>query len=129
MANSSTNLNLIESGQSQKEVTANALFDAASPAMIFGRNSVTTYALSWGYYGGMFRKADGTFTPIANGTIALTASNTNYIEADPADGSVSKNTSGFSSGAIPLYEIVVGSSTVTSYTDYRCGTQGDGTLY
>jgi hypothetical protein len=113
MSNSTTLLDTIQQAQASKEVTANAMFDAASPAMLFGRRASTTTGLTWGYYGGY---KNG--TAIANGTVTLTASNTNYVEATTA-GVVSANTSGFTSGRHPLYEIVVGASTVTSYLDRR----------
>lgn len=129
MANSTSNLSLIMAGQSQKEVTANALFDAASPATIFGRKADATSALTWAFYGGAFRKADGSFVILLNDSVTLSADATNYLEADPADGSVSVNTAAFTTGQIPLYEIVTVGSFVSEYTDYRVGTQGDGTLY
>lgn len=118
MSDSTSHIDLISSSQAQKEVTANAAFDAASPAMLYGRRASTSAALTWGFYGGVAAIA-GTPTAIANGTVALTASVTNYIEADPIDGSVSANTVGFTSGSLPLYEVVAGASTVTSYTDWR----------
>jgi len=77
----------------------------------------TTSALTWGYYGGGMW-VDGVLTAIANGTVALTGSTTNYVEATRA-GVVSKNTSAFTPGSIPLYTIVTGVSTITSYTDHR----------
>jgi hypothetical protein len=117
MSNSTTLLDLIAGLQAQKETTANAMFDAASPGMLFGRRATTTTALTWGYYGGSILIA-GTPTPIANGTIALTASATNYIEATTT-GTVSKNTTGFTAGRIPLYTAVAGTLTVASYTDHR----------
>lgn len=117
MASSTTNLDTISSSQAQKEVTANALFDAGSPGTLFGRRASTTSALTWGYYGGVML-VDGVLTSISNGTVALSASTTNYVEASRA-GVVSKNTTGFTAGSIPLYTIVTGASTVTSYTDHR----------
>jgi hypothetical protein len=117
MAGSTTILDTISSSQASKEVTANALFDAGSPAVIFGRRASTTTALTWGYYGG-YLLVDGVLTSIANGTVALTASQTNYVEATRA-GVVSKNTTGFTAGSIPLYSVVTGTATVTSYVDYR----------
>lgn len=117
MAGSTSNLDLISSSQAQKEVTANALFDAASPALIFGRRASACAALTWGYYGGPFAAPAGS-AQIANATVALTASTTNYVEVD-VDGVVSVNTTGFSVDAIALYEIVTGTATVTSYTDWR----------
>lgn len=117
MANSTTNLDTISPNQAAKEATANAMLDAASPSMIFGRRASTTTALTWGYYGGRML-VDGVLTTIANGSVALTASTTNYVEATRA-GVVSKNTTGFTAGQIALYTIVTGTATVTSYTDER----------
>lgn len=118
MANSSTILDLISASQASKEVTANALFDAMSPAVLYGRRAVTTAALTFGYYGGTLSIA-GTPTQIPNGTVTLTASTTNYIEANPADGSVSVNQTGFTAGHTILYKVVTGASTVSSYLDLR----------
>lgn len=124
MSNSTTTLDLISASQSAKEVTANALFDAYSPSANFGRRSSTTSGLTWGFYGATI-SVSGTPTQIANGTIALTASATNYLYATSA-GVVTKVTSApsgwpgpLASGAVALYQIVTGASSVTSYTDYR----------
>lgn len=118
MANSTTHLDTIAASQANKEVSVNALLDAASPAMLYGRRAVTTAGLTWGYYGGTASVA-GAPTTIANGTVTLAASATNYVEADPATGAVSANTTGFTSGRTPLYSVVTGASTVSSYTDLR----------
>jgi hypothetical protein len=117
MADSTTNLNSITANTSGAAAQANALVDAASPATLFGRNSATTTALTWGFFGGKML-VDGVLTTIANGTVALTASNTNFVEATRA-GVVSANTTGFTAGRIPLYQVVTGGSTITSYTDWR----------
>lgn len=114
MSNSTTLLDTITSTQANKEAVVNALFDAASPGMIWGRHASTSSNLTWGYYGGYYGG-----NAIANGTLTLTASTTNYVYADHFTGAVSVNTSGFPSGSIPLYSIVTGTSTVTSYTDFR----------
>jgi hypothetical protein len=121
MADSATNLDTISSGQSQKEVTANAAADAESPASFGGRRASTTTGLTWGYYGGKYIAGGSSpaITMLANGTIGLNASATNYIEFDPVAGTVSCNTTGFTAGRVPLYTVVAGSSTVTSYTDQR----------
>lgn len=118
MANSSTNIDAISASQSSKEITANAYFDAASPATLYGRRQSTSSGLTWGYYGGNVL-VNGILTQIANATIALTASTTNYLEANPTTGAVSKNTTGFTAGQTPLYAIVTGTATVSSYTDHR----------
>ncbi len=117
MADSTSILDTVAQSQASKEVTVNAFMDAASPAVLFGRRQSTSSGLTWGYYGGMIF-LDGVLTAIANGTVALSASTTNYVEATRA-GVVSKNTTGFTAGQIPLYIIVTGTATVTSYTDDR----------
>lgn len=117
MADSTTNITSISSSQADKESTANENFNAASPSMLFGRNSTST-ALTWNYYGGKML-VDGVITSIANGSVALTGSTTCYVEATRF-GVVSVSTTGFTAGRIPLYQIVTGSGTVTSYTDKRC---------
>jgi hypothetical protein len=129
LADSTTNLDTISSSQTSKEVTANALFDAMSSNALFGRHASTTSALSWGYYGGKYPKADGTILTVANAVLSLTASATNYIKETA--GVVSVTTSApsgwpgpLSGGARALYAVVCGSSSVTSYTDYRTPLQG-----
>lgn len=121
MADSSSNLDLITASQAGKEVTANDLFDAASPAMLFGRRASTSAGLTWGFYGGDML-VDGALTAISNGTITLGASVTNFVEATRA-GAVSANATGFTAGRIPLYEVVTGTATVTSYNDRRSWVQ------
>jgi hypothetical protein len=120
MSNSTTNLDLISVSQAQKEVSANALFDAASPATAYGRRAQTSGGLVWGYYGGAVM-ASGVPTQIANGTLSLAASATNYIEADSGTGAVSSNTAGFTAGRTRLYAVVTNAAGVDSYTDQRIG--------
>jgi hypothetical protein len=110
-------LDTITTAQSQKEVTANNMAEAESPAALFGCRSSTTSGLTFGYYGGVMF-VDGAVTAVASGTVLLTASNTNYVEATRA-GVVSKNTTGFTAGSIPLYTIVTGTSTVSTVTPAR----------
>lgn len=118
MSNSTITFDAIIQAQASKEVTANALFDALSPASIYGRRQSTSSGLTWGYYGGNVL-VNGVLTQIANGTLTLTANLTNYIEAEPTTGAVSFNTTAFTAGRTPLYTVVAGASTVSSYTDHR----------
>jgi len=131
MANSTTNLDLISASQASKEVTANALADAGSPATLFGRRATTTTGLTWGFYGGVLNVA-GTPTQIANGTVALTGSATNYVEATTA-GVVSANTSAFTAGRLRLYTVICDASGVNpaawptgGYQDHRHSGTGAG---
>mgnify|MGYP005614159317 FL=1 len=118
MANSSSNLDLLAQSQQGKEVTANALFDAASPGMLFGRRAAGCIALTWAYYGGPMI-ITGTPTRISNGSLSLAASSVIYVEATTA-GVVSTNTTGWTAGRSPLYKITTGAASVTSYEDWRC---------
>jgi len=117
MASSTTHLDTISSTQAQKEVTANALYDAASHATAWGRRASTTAALTWGYYGGTEWEA-GSLTVRANGTLTLTNNATNYIEKAPG-AAPSVNTSAFTAGSKRLYTVVTSGGVVTSYTDHR----------
>lgn len=119
MANSTTHLDTISSAQSQKEVTANELFDAGSPAMTLGRRADTTSGLTWGYFGGTVTLDDGSLLQIANGTKTLTNTATNYLELDTSDGSVDVNAVGWTAGKTRLYAIVAVSGAVSGYTDWR----------
>lgn len=118
MADSSTNIDGIVQGQGSQDLAANAFFDAASPAALGGRRAATCSGLVWGYYGGKARIA-GVVTAVANGTLSLSASATNYIEMHPDTGVVSKNTTAFTPGYLPLYSVVAGAATVTSWVDQR----------
>lgn len=121
MASSTSNLDLILQAQASKEVTANAMFNATSPTMLFGRRDNTS-GLNWYCYGGIMM-VDGVPTVLDNpDAVALAASQTNYIEATRA-GVVSSNTTAFTPGSIPLYTAVTNTTTVTSYTDYRTWVQ------
>lgn len=118
MSNSTTLLDTIAANQANKEVVVNALLDAASPGMLWGRHASACSGLTWGFYGGAYA-VGSTVNAIANGTVTLTASTTNYVYANATTGAVSVNTTGFPAGSIPLYAITTGTTTVTSYTDER----------
>lgn len=123
MADSTTNLDTIVHGSGAQDVQANALYDALSPASLYGRRSATTIGLTWGYFGGNVTKSDGTQATVANGSISLTASTTNYVTALKDSGVVycNPNTTAWNDTANywRLYSIVAGASSVTSYTDER----------
>jgi hypothetical protein len=123
MSDSTTHLDTIIQGSGSQDIQANALYDAASPAMLYARRASTSSGVNWGYYGGNVTKSDGTQTTIANGTLSLTVSSTNYIVAQKSDGAVSASTAttnwNDTANYWRLYSVVVGTATVTSYTDER----------
>jgi hypothetical protein len=103
--------------QAQKETLVNENFEAVNIAADFSRDKTTSGGLTWGYFGGTIL-LNGVLTVVASGTIALTASSTNYVEMTFA-GVVSKNTTGFTAGRIPLYTVVTDASQATTITDKR----------
>lgn len=110
----------ISSAQASPEVPINENANATAPAAAFGRKATTTTGLTWGYYGGEIM-VDGVPTNVADGTVTLTGSATNYISITRA-GVVAVASSRTVANA-PLYTVVAGSSSVTSYTDERGPTQ------
>lgn len=126
MSNLTTIIDQISTSQANKESKVNALIDAASPGMIWGRHDSATAGLTWGVYGGNFDIA-GTPTQIANQTIALTNNATNYLYVTSA-GVLTKVTSApagwpgpLAAGAVALYVVTTVSSVVTNYVDWREG--------
>ena len=113
MSDYASPLGTVAVGQGDQVTKANALLDAASPASMYGRNNATCTGLTWGYHGGKIM-LNGVPTAVASGTVALTASSTNYIEATPASGVVSVNTTGFTAGRVPLYTVTTGASSANN---------------
>lgn len=123
MSDSTNPLNQVSQSAIQREATINANFAQASGAMMFGYNSVTSSGLTWGYMGG---RLNG--TSLASGTVALTASNDNYIVAHKTTLAVSVSTAttnwNDTTTYARCYKVVAGASTVTSYEDHRYGSGG-----
>lgn len=118
MADSTSNLDAISSGQSGKEVTANGIFDALSRAADFGRRWASSSGLTWGHYGTPRWYINATPTVKANGTVALTASGTRYVSVSRAL-AVSEAGTAFAADKLALYKVVTGATSVTSYEDHR----------
>jgi len=116
MSDSTSLLTQLTTAQAGKEATVNEIFNAISQTAFGGRKQSSS-GLSWDYFGGRI-DVDGVSITIANGTLTLTASTTNYVESTRA-GVVSKNTTAFTPGSVALYKIVTGASTVSSYEDHR----------
>ena len=115
-------LTYLTAGQLQPEVTVNNdlnILDAAAGLALqaFSNNPATTTGLTYGYFGGKIY-SNGANIVIAKGTIALTASVTNYVQRTAA-GVVSVNSTGFTAGLIPMATVVTGASAITTITDAR----------
>ena len=107
----------IAAGQTSAEVPINQNFINVLWSELFCRNPDTTAGLTWGYVGGQW-PVNGVPTAIANGTVALTASSTNYVGLSQA-GAVVVTVTTPNPLHVPLYTVVTGASAVTSYLDTR----------
>lgn len=126
MSDLATQLEQIEQGQAQKEVTANNLFDAASPAMMYGRHAEACGGLTWGYYGGRWNGA-----AIANGTVLLPGGETSRLVVDRATGALILDTASDDlwadiDGYAHAYEIDTSGVAIIDYRDHRGGASGVG---
>jgi hypothetical protein len=82
-----TTLQQLTASQANKEVAVNRNFETLSPMGMYGLKQSTTTGLTLGYYGGHIAGS-----AVADGTIALDASNTVYVVAHRTTGVVSKAT-------------------------------------
>lgn len=83
----------------------------------FTQDANTTTGLTFGWKASRIDTGLTTVT-VSAGTLLLSASANNYVEVDRA-GTVSANTSGFTSGKKPLWLIVTGVSSITSVTSRK----------
>ena len=97
--------------------TAAQVIGLSQLAAAFGTDHATTTGLTYGYTGGQIY-SNGANVSVAAGTVALTASVTNYVQRTAA-GVVSVNSTGFTAGLIPMARIVAGGGSITSITDAR----------
>jgi hypothetical protein len=122
MADQTTNIQQIVAGAGADQLV-NENFDAATPAMLFARRAGACAGLVWGYYGGRWSGLS-----IANGTLTMTASTTNYITVNLANGAVSTSTSttvwNDTANNARAYQVITGGASVTDYQDWRAGSGG-----
>jgi hypothetical protein len=108
----------ITSSQASPEVPINENFLTARPMEQFGVRQPATTGLTWGFYGGQFNG-----NAIADGTVTLTASTTNYVVALRSTGVVSTSTAttnwNNTANYLRLYTVVTGAASITSNTDFR----------
>lgn len=95
----------------------------------YGEDAANHSGLDFAYFAGKVRNDSVIYDTVA-GTVTLANNATNYIEVDPASGTVSANTSGFTSGQIPLFQVVTAGGAISTVTDKRtwavAGTGGEG---
>ena len=118
MSDSTTPFGTISTSQGNQTAKANALFDASAPVAIYAKRAATTTGLTIGYHGGKI-SVNGVVTVIADGTVSLSASTTNYVEANPATGAVTKNTTAYTPGYWRIGRAVTGTASITTWYDDR----------
>jgi len=118
MADSSTPFGSVAIGQGDQATKANGLFDAVSPVAIYAKKYATTTGLTLGFHGGKL-SVNGVVTTIADGTVALTASTTNYVEVNPSTGALTKNTTAYTPGYWRVGRAVTGTASITTWYDDR----------
>jgi hypothetical protein len=105
------------------EVQINENFSTLSASALFGRRQPATTGLAWGFYGGYFDSV-----LVADGTVSLTASATNYIVANRSTGVVSASTATTNwNNTVTfarLFVVATSSTGVTSAQDHRVGPKG-----
>jgi hypothetical protein len=107
----------------EAEVIVNECFETLEHQAVYGKKHSTTTGLTWGYYGGRW----GGFS-VADGTLSLTASQTNYVVVAIATGAISVSTASTNwdndTDYVRVYKITTGTSTVSSVEDHRAGPGG-----
>lgn len=111
----------VAANQSSAEVPINENLLNVLWAEVFARNPLTTTGLTWGFVGGQL-PINGLMTAIVAGTVALTASSTNYVGLSQA-GTVVNTVTTRNPLHVPLFTVVTGVSSITSYTDTRSAEQ------
>lgn len=113
----------LAAAQTSAEVSINENFQTLDWASVYGRRHAVTTGLTWGYYGGLW----GGLT-VADGTVTLTNSATNYIVVLRSTGAVSVSASATNWVDVPtyarVYALTVAGSGVTVVADHRAGPFG-----
>lgn len=101
------------------EVQMNENFYALAPSAFLGKDAPNTTGLIWAFLGGEFFNGSS-MTTRTSSAVALVGSATNYIEMTNA-GSVTVNSSQFTTGQRPLYAVMTtaSASVVNSTVDHR----------
>ena len=99
----------------------NGNFDAASPSMLFGRNSLTCIDLTFGWIGGRHFSVR-----YENGTVAVPANSTRYLvkrKDDNGDPALFSGTSQWNNTTdyYRLFKLVSGPTSISNVEDHRDG--------
>jgi hypothetical protein len=113
----------LNDAQASAEVPVNENFDTLSAVALYGRRQQATSGLTWGYYGGLY---DG--HTVADGTLSLTNSTTNYIVVQRSSGTISTSTTttnwSNTSDFAKVYAVTTAGGVATVIVDHRMDAGG-----
>jgi len=113
----------ISPSQVSAEVPINENFQSLIHQEVYGKKQSTTSGLTWGYWGGRW---SGFL--LADGTLALTASATNYIVVLLTTGAISVSTAATNWNNrldyCRVYRVTTNATAVTATEDHRAGKGG-----
>lgn len=113
----------IAPSQASAEVPINENFQTLIHQEVYGKKQSTTTGLTWGYWGGRWAGF-----LIADGTLALTASATNYIVVLRSTGVISVSTAvtnwNDANNYQRVYKLTTSATAVTATEDHRAGQGG-----
>lgn len=113
----------VSGNQANPEIPINENFESLGWAACLTLKQSTTTGLTLGYYGGYW----GGHT-IADGTVSLTGSTTNYVVVNRVDGSVSVSTATTNwekhDTYARMFEVITGTATITTVKSWHGGLNG-----
>lgn len=109
--------------QVNAEVPVNENFEALEHQAVYAQRQPAHTGLTWGYYGGRWSGI-----AISDGTLTLTASQTNYVVVNRSTGAISTSTSATNwnntASFARVYKITTGTAAVSAVEDHRVGLYG-----
>ena len=116
-------LQTLAAAQASAEVPINENFESLDGLAIYGKRHPASTGLTWGYYGGRWGG-----TAIADGTLALTNTATNYLTVARSTGTISTSTAATAWNDTVtnarVYKLTTAGGVVTATEDHRCGPHG-----
>lgn len=109
--------------QADPQVPVNENFQTLEHMAVYAKDPATTAGLTWGYLSGRWSGF-----VVAAGTLALTASATNYVVVQRSTGAISTSTANTHWNDVAayarVYKLTTGATTVTAVEDWRVGGAG-----
>lgn len=109
--------------QSLAEQVVNRNMETLEHQAVYGQRQSAHSGLTWAYYGGRWGG-----TSVADGTVSLTGSNTNYLVVNRSTAALTSSTAttnwNDSTNYARVYKITTGVSAVTAVEDHRAGPNG-----